>query len=99
MGENQALKELWESDISDKRKFVILARFHKIKMQAEILKDNSISYTHEKIEAETPEKNCTSTEKDREKRAKKRREGTHRCKTWNGNWEAADGKIESGDGN
>jgi hypothetical protein len=48
MGESEVIKKLWEGNLSDKWKLVILAKLHEVKMQAEICEDHSVSNQNEK---------------------------------------------------
>lgn len=53
MGESEIVKKLWEGNLSDKWKLVILAKLHEIKMQAEICEDHSVSNQNEETHATT----------------------------------------------
>lgn len=50
MGESETVKKLWESNLSDKWKSVILAKLHEIKMQAEVCEDHSVSDKNEEAD-------------------------------------------------
>ena len=58
MGESEVVKKLWESNPTDKRKLVILAKLHEVKMQAEICKDHPVSDQDEEAHTATEVSVC-----------------------------------------
>lgn len=53
MGESEVIKKLWEGNLSDKWKHVVLAKLHEVKMQAEICEDHSVSNQNEESQITT----------------------------------------------
>lgn len=53
MGESQIITELRKSHLSDKWKFVVLARFYKIEMQTAFCEDYAIFNSYEEIKTPT----------------------------------------------